>query len=82
MSAGDTPCFLLEPRIIGNTGIRIDMGHIIMSAAADQGPLLNRVSMAQYTIAVVFVLLRSVWACSGCAGDTNDILAFLCAASS
>ena len=36
------------------------MGHIIMSAAADQGPLLNRVSMAQYSIAVVFVLLRSV----------------------
>ena len=34
------------------------MGHIIMSTAADQGPLLNRVSMAQYTIAVVFVLLR------------------------
>ncbi|KAJ4984115.1 L-fucose permease [Stagonosporopsis vannaccii] len=34
------------------------MGHIIMSAAADQGPLLNRVSMAQYSIAVVFVLLR------------------------
>lgn len=36
------------------------MGHIIMSAAADQGPLLNRVSMATYTIAVVLVLLRSV----------------------
>lgn len=36
------------------------MGHIIMSAAADQGPLLNRVSLAQYTIAVIFVLLRSV----------------------
>ncbi|KAF1357774.1 hypothetical protein EJ07DRAFT_70648, partial [Lizonia empirigonia] len=34
------------------------MGHIIMSAAADQGHLLNRVSMATYTIAVVFVLLR------------------------
>ena len=36
------------------------MGHIIMSAAADVGPLLNRVSMAQYIIAVIFVLLRSV----------------------
>ncbi|KAJ8107852.1 hypothetical protein OPT61_g8579 [Boeremia exigua] len=34
------------------------MGHIIMAAAADQGPLLNRVSMAQYTVAVFFVLLR------------------------
>ena len=52
------PCFLLEQRTIGNIGTRIDMGHIIMSTAADQGPLLNRVSMAQYTIAVVFVLLR------------------------
>ncbi|KAF1927398.1 uncharacterized protein M421DRAFT_30823, partial [Didymella exigua CBS 183.55] len=34
------------------------MGHIIMSTATNQGPLLNRVSMAQYTIAVIFVLLR------------------------
>ncbi|KAH6625684.1 hypothetical protein C7974DRAFT_205507 [Boeremia exigua] len=34
------------------------MGHIIMSAAADQGPLLNRVSLALYTVAVFFVLLR------------------------
>lgn len=36
------------------------MGHIIMSEAPDQGPLLNRVSMAQYYVAVVFVLLRLV----------------------
>ncbi|XPT03226.1 hypothetical protein M3J09_012327 [Ascochyta lentis] len=34
------------------------MGHIIMSAATDQGPLLNRVSLAQYAVAVLFVLLR------------------------
>ncbi|KAF2996083.1 hypothetical protein E8E13_004551 [Curvularia kusanoi] len=31
-----------------------------MSAAADQGPLLNRVSMAQYYVAVLFVLLRFI----------------------
>ncbi|KAG9200334.1 hypothetical protein G6514_007159 [Epicoccum nigrum] len=31
-----------------------------MSEAPDQGPLLNRVSMAQYYIAVVFVLLRFI----------------------
>ncbi|KZM26891.1 hypothetical protein ST47_g1976 [Ascochyta rabiei] len=29
-----------------------------MSAASNQGPLLNRVTMAQYTVAVFFVLLR------------------------
>lgn len=55
-----TPCIWPEPRNIESIGIRIDMGHIIKSAAVDQGPLLNRVSMAQYTIAVLFVLVRSV----------------------
>lgn len=37
------------------------MGHIIMSTATDQGPLLNRVSMAQYSVAVVFVVIRLVY---------------------
>jgi hypothetical protein len=37
------------------------MGHIVYVAPGeDQGPLLNRVSMAMYTIAIVFVALRSV----------------------
>ena len=57
---GNIPCILRGHRITESIATRIDMGHIIMSEAPDQGPLLNRVSMAQYYVAVVFVLLRLV----------------------
>ena len=37
------------------------MGHIVyVEPGLDQGPLLNRVSMAMYTVAVAFVALRYV----------------------
>lgn len=37
------------------------MGHILpVGLGNDQGPLLNRVSLAQYTIAVAFVALRYI----------------------
>ncbi|KAL6150217.1 hypothetical protein ACJBU6_10525 [Exserohilum turcicum] len=34
------------------------MGHIVFATGRDQGPLLARVSMAMYTVAVTFVALR------------------------
>lgn len=36
------------------------MGHIVFATGRDQGPLLARVSMAMYTVAVTFVALRYV----------------------
>lgn len=60
MLGGNISCILRGHRITERIATRIDMGHIIMSEAPDQGPLLNRVSMAQYYVAVVFVLLRLV----------------------
>jgi hypothetical protein len=41
------------------TQARLAMGHIIyVEPGQDQGPVLNRISMAMYTIAIVFVTLR------------------------
>jgi len=36
------------------------MGHIVFQPEHDQGPLLGRVSLAMYTVAVAFVALRYV----------------------
>ncbi|USP77478.1 uncharacterized protein yc1106_04752 [Curvularia clavata] len=34
------------------------MGHVVFATGRDQGPLLSRVSLAMYTVAVTFVALR------------------------
>jgi hypothetical protein len=36
------------------------MGHIVFANGHDQGPLLARVSLAMYTVAVTFVALRYI----------------------